>query len=422
VKAFNSQKFLLYIKAAAAFALITTAYQNCGQPRFSIDSAAKAEKIGEETVFRDPGVDPGGGEDRDPGVDPNGDDRDPGKDPGACTDSKSFKIKFAFECSNMQSEQLGGNLTTMQAVKIVIVSRTTKKVACEINGDFRTEILNTKELAFTSCPNLPAGNYSAYIVDASAATDSYKRSALNDIAIKFSINSSGALCGMKSRPVELLYDFNNKDHRYADDVKKFGSSTADTQLNCDTRKSPLIISLSSQARGVQLTAPLDGILFDILGQRSFPFPHAPKQISWLTEEDHGYYFITLPNRQGEVQGIDELFGDNTRGPDGHYAKNGYLALAKYDDNKDGLITIEDSIFADLRLWNDSNRDGNSDPGELFTMSEKSIMVIDLDYDESYVETDIYGNQTKMKSVVKTEDGELHLMFDLWFRVLNTTKQ
>jgi hypothetical protein len=227
---------------------------------------------------------------------------------------------------------------------------------------------------------------------------------------------------MKSRPVELLYDFNNKDHRYADDVKKFGSSTADTQLKCDTRKSPLIISLSSQARGVQLTAPLDGILFDILGQRSFPFPHAPKQISWLTEEDHGYYFITLPNRQGEVQGIDELFGDNTRGPDGRYAKNGYLALAKYDDNKDGLITIEDSIFADLRLWNDSNRDGNSDPRELFTMSEKSIMVIDLDYDESYVETDIYGNQTKMKSVVKTEDGELHLMFDLWFRVLNTTKQ
>jgi len=33
------------------------------------------------------------------------------------------------------------------------------------------------------------------------------------------------------------------------------------------------------------------------------------------------------------------------------------------------------------------------------------------------ETDRYGNETRMKSVVQTKDGRLHLIVDLWFRYL-----
>lgn len=413
MKPLNTQKFLFYIKALAVFVLICAAYQNCGRPRFSIDAAAKTQKIGDEPVFG-----------RDPGVDPNAtkDDRDPGVDPCGTNSTNSFKISFSFECSNSQSDKVGGNLLTTEAVKLVIVANSPSKVACELQGDFRTELLNTKSLSFAGCPNLAAGSYKAYILDVNSASASYKQTALNKKGIAFSVSAAGGLCPGKTKGINLLFDFNSKDNDYADAIAGLnGISNADTQKKCDSHKSPLVVSLGSQARGVQLTSPLDGIQFDILGQRSYPFAHAPKQISWLTREDQGYYFITLPNPYGEVNGINELFGDNTQGPDGGYAENGYLALGKYDTDKDGLITDQDEIFASLRLWNDRNRDGRSDPSELFTMSDKSIVVIDLDYDQNYLEEDIYGNKTMMKSVVQTEDGELHLMFDLWFRVLNITK-
>jgi hypothetical protein len=413
LKAFNTQKFFFYIKAIAAFGLICTAYQNCGQPRFSIDAAAKAQKIDDEPVFG-----------RDPGYDPTvtGSERDPGTDPCTNSTTNSFKVNFSFECSNAHSEKRGGNLITTDAVKLVIVANSGGKVACELKGDFRTEILNTKSLSFAGCPNLAAGSYQAYIMDATALVSAYKTSSLNKKGIAFSVSAAGGLCPGKTKAVDLLFDFNSKDNRYAASIDGLGGiSNAETQKKCDSNKSPLVVSLGSQARGVQLTSPLDGIQFDILGQRSYPVPHAPKQISWLTREDQGYYFITLPNQHGEVNGINELFGDNTQGPDGEYADNGYLALAKYDDDKDGLITEKDEIFSHLRLWNDLNRDGKSDPSELFALSDKAIVTIDLDYDENYLEEDIYGNKTMMKSVVKTEDGELHLMFDIWFRVLNITK-
>ncbi|MNL07033.1 hypothetical protein D3C87_1276920 [compost metagenome] len=413
MKPLNTQKFLFYIKALAVFALICAAYQNCGRPRFSIDAAAKTQKIGDEPVFG-----------RDPGVDPNaqGPDRDPGVDPCGTNTTNKFKVSFSFDCSNSQSEHLGGNLLTTEAVKLVVVANSGNKVACELKGDFRSEILNTKSLSFAGCPNLPVGSYKAYILDVNSASASFKELALNKRGISFSVTAAGGLCPGKTKAIDLLYDFNSKDNDYAATIAALGgNSNADTQKKCDSHKSPLVVSLGSQARGVQLTSPLDGIQFDILGQRSTPFAHAPKQISWLTREDQGYYFITLPNQHGEVNGINELFGDNTQGPDGGYAANGYLALGKYDTDLDGLITDRDEIFSRLRLWNDRNRDGRSDPSELFTMSDKSIVVIDLDYDRNYLEEDIYGNRTMMKSVVKTEDGELHLMFDLWFRVLNITK-
>jgi len=213
----------------------------------------------------------------------------------------------------------------------------------------------------------------------------------------------------------------NREH---DDYKKLNSdngnlSNGQTQDLCEERSSPLIISMNSRARGIKLSSPMNGIQFDILGQRSFPEAHAKKQISWLVS-DQDYYFITLP-KQGVVSGIDEMFGDNTRGPDGRYAANGYLALAKYDEDRDNLITRHDEIYRKLRLWNDLNRDGVSEASELFSLEEMKIAVIDLSYDKRYKEEDAYGNQTLMKSVVKTEDGQLHLMFDLWFRYLNITQ-
>ena len=215
-----------------------------------------------------------------------------------------------------------------------------------------------------------------------------------------------------NQTMTLLYDKNEKEEQ---------NSESQTQKDiCDLRASPLIVHLSkNKYSSVDLSAPTNGIKFDILGRRSSPAPHSKKQISWFTESSaDDFYFITLPSRDGNVYGIDNLFGDNTFGPDGKFAENGYSALQKFEDAPyDQIISEKDKIFHRLRFWKDSNRNGKAEPSELFSAQELQIEHIDLRFDSKFQETDKYGNQVKMKSVVKTRDGKLHLMFDLWFRYL-----
>ena len=168
---------------------------------------------------------------------------------------------------------------------------------------------------------------------------------------------------------------------------------------------------------LDLTPPLKGVNFDLLGKNALPQPHFLKRISWLTHSSsQQYYFLTLPNEKGEVLGIDQLFGDNTTGPDKKFAKNGYLALAKWDENKDSKINSQDPIFGQLRLWRDHNRNGIAETNELFSLSELGIEEIDLNYDPNYSEKDKYGNKVALKSAVKTKDQRILLIFDLIFRL------
>ncbi len=189
--------------------------------------------------------------------------------------------------------------------------------------------------------------------------------------------------------------------------------------------SPLMVHFNSDIEKNEplvFTSPIDGIDFDLLGLNAKPIPHTPLRISWYRSPQ--YFFITLPNEKGEVKGIDQLFGDNTQGPDGQFAKDGYKALAKFDgmsaDGKkrlkaaDGYITKADAIFSKLRMWHDANFDGVAQADELFTLDQKNVEVIDLNADPNYSEVDQFGNETALKSVVKTTDGRYHLMFDIWF--------
>ncbi len=72
-------------------------------------------------------------------------------------------------------------------------------------------------------------------------------------------------------------------------------------------------------------------------------------------------------------------------------------------NNDGVINRRDAIFTSLRLWQDTNHNGYSEPGELRRLSAMGLEVIDLDYTESR-RTDQYGNQFRYRARVRDTEG------------------
>ena len=195
-------------------------------------------------------------------------------------------------------------------------------------------------------------------------------------------------------------------------------------------KSPLILDLDGD--GVETLSIKEGVHFDHDGNGTY------ESTGWVGRDD-GLLVLDVDDN-GRIEGGGELFGNNTRLPNGQKAANGFEALRQWDWNHDGQIDTADfdpqligkawdinnngwyeeheyyrPIYDRLRVWRDQNANGVVDTGELSTLSDLGIAWISTLYEDSK-KVDAKKNQARQLGQFGMTDDQVRQVHDVWFEV------
>lgn len=180
---------------------------------------------------------------------------------------------------------------------------------------------------------------------------------------------------------------------------------------------PILIPFS-QSASIHLTSAQNGVWFDI---EATGLRH---RVAWTQAGDMVGFLVLDRNGNGFIDDGKELFGNVTPVPGGGTAPNGFEALAAYDrpengGNGDGLINAQDTIWSQLRIWIDLNHNGISESSEIFTLAQRGLTEISLDYITTN-RRDEHGNVLRLKAKCNVS-GKVRFGYDVYFTVRPPSK-
>ena len=163
--------------------------------------------------------------------------------------------------------------------------------------------------------------------------------------------------------------------------------------------SPIVIDINGD--GIKLTDAVAGVQFDLNGDG------IKEHLGWTSAAADDAWLALDRDDNGTIDKGAELFGDFTPQPESDN-KNGFLALAEFDKaanggNSDGLLDQQDAVFSRLRLWQDKNHNGISEPEELHTLSSLNVLSLDLEFKESK-RVDEFGNEFRYRAKLRDSNG------------------
>ena len=175
-------------------------------------------------------------------------------------------------------------------------------------------------------------------------------------------------------------------------------------------RSPLIIDLDRD--GVETTTLENGTYFDH-DNNGFA-----EKTAWVGKDDG--LLVRDINGNGQIDDGTELFGNNSVLSSGEKAANGFEALKDLDSNNDGQFNSSDTAWNDVKVWKDTNQNGQVDEGELLTLEQAGVESINLDYENSNAE-DVNGNTIGQTGTFERENGTNGTIRDIWFNtdLMNT---
>jgi Ca2+-binding RTX toxin-like protein/LysM repeat protein len=180
--------------------------------------------------------------------------------------------------------------------------------------------------------------------------------------------------------------------------------------------SPLILDLDGDGVAADLThAYKENVYFDIDND------NFAERVGWSNGQDGLLAFDA--NGNGEIDNITELFGDDQMAA--------FQKLRGWDSNGDGQISASDKNYSKLKLWQDKNKNGRTDQGELTSLDKAGVLSISTadqpylqsPYASSHGITSAYAQENYLSSattfqmsdatgaVVTREIADVHFMND-----------